>query len=107
MSQQAPPETSSDPTAELPAPPVVPRASLARRWWRSRPLAVQLATALVIVLGAVPVLLYIANAGWERRRLEIDRDAGELRRAELVATRQRKGVRYKKQLSAVFHVPYC
>ncbi len=87
MSQQVPPETSSAATEDLPAILVLAKPSLAHRWWRTRPLAVQLATALVIVLSTVPVLLYIANAGWERRRIEIDRGAASLRRAELVATR--------------------
>ena len=98
MSQQAPSETSSEgqPAEGSPAPDVAPvvvaKPSLARRWWRSRPLAVQLATALGIVIGAVPLLLYIANAEWSRRHEEIDMRLDALRRAELATTRLATGM---------------
>ena len=94
MSQQAPSEASSGDAPEAasaqasqPPGPAAKKASLAHRWWRSRPLAVQLATAIGIVLGAVPLLLYAANAGWSTRRGEIERRQDALRRAELATTR--------------------
>ena len=93
MSQQAASETSSAPgseadsaTADVALAAAV-RPPLILRWWRTRPLAVQLVTALGIVIGAVPVLLYIANAEWGRREIEIEARQDALRRAELATTR--------------------
>lgn len=91
MSQPDPLETSSDAIAEL-APELVPaprtsNAPLIQRWWRSRPLAIQLAVAVLAVLSAVPLLLYFAEAEWSRRESEIAARQDALRRAELAATR--------------------
>src|SRR5688500_11347857 len=93
MSQHAPSDTSSGPAvaapsaAETAAARPEPKPPLVLRWWRSRPLALQLATALVLVLSAVPLLLYIASAEWDRRRTEMALRQAELRRAELATTR--------------------
>ena len=93
MSQHGPSDTSSGPALEPPlageaaAAKPAPKALLLHRWWRSRPLAVQLATALVVVLSAVPLLLYVASAQWDRRRAEMSMRQDALRRAELATTR--------------------
>ena len=64
-----------------------PKASLLHRWWRSRPLAVQLGTVVIVVVGMVPGVLHIANREWTERRTNIAARQDELRRAELAATR--------------------
>ena len=58
-----------------------------RRWWRSRPLAVQLSTALLLVGGVVGSLLFVTSRHWSDRRAVVAERQDALRQAELAATR--------------------